>query len=248
MRDDLIVGLYDAYQYLRVSNAYNVLIEKFRSNTKEYKDNYYKLKNRRVSENSKTSIYLTLVTPALLFIVCIFAVEEIIGKLFSLLCLVGVILYGFLYSKSNKNKSTKFNNKLKKEAEDYWQKIGGPAEAKNIQEINKIEKERDKFLRENAEVIEIVPYEYRLESTVGYLLTVILNKRADNLKEAINLYEEELHRAKMENAINGLMQMVDSINYDIHSQMSQISSSLEITNSKLKNIENLEFYQAFIKK
>ncbi len=247
MQDNLIVKLYDAYQYLRVLNAYENLIEKYRNNTKEYKNNYYKLKNRKVPESSKSSIWLTLFVPGFLFVVMFFAGEGIIQKLGCLVALAGVIGYGVLSSKSDKNKSKKFNNKFTKEADDYWKKVVSPAEQKNIQTIRKIENEKKEFVRDNAEVIEIIPYEYRKEPTVGYLLTVILNKRADDLKEAINLYEEELHRAKMENAINGIMQTVDSINYNINMQMSNISSSLDMANSKLRNIENLEFYQAFIK-
>lgn len=243
MQDELKIQLYDAYKYLSVSNAYQKLIEKYQNNTRQYRNNYYNLKNRSAPKTSNASIKLSLIVPGFLFFVMIFAVENIWGRLFSLLAFAVVIFIGISSKKINNKSGNKQNDKFRKEAEEYWQKTGGPAERKNMQTIQRIRSEKEKFEKEYSGVLDIVPYNYRSESAVGFLLYAILNKRADNLKEALNLYEEELHRVRMENAMNNIANAIEESNYNLERQLSGISASIDVTNSRLRNIENMEFYQ-----
>lgn len=45
----------------------------------------------------------------------------------------------------------------------------------------------------------VLPQDYRYLDAAKFILFYLENGRADNMKEACNLYEEELHRQKMEN-------------------------------------------------
>ena len=45
----------------------------------------------------------------------------------------------------------------------------------------------------------VLPQDYRYLDAAKSILFYLENGRADNMKEACNLYEEELHRQKMEN-------------------------------------------------
>lgn len=49
---------------------------------------------------------------------------------------------------------------------------------------------------ENAIIvdIQIVPINYRYYIAVNYMYGCLINCRAETIKEAVNLYEEQLHR------------------------------------------------------
>ena len=51
---------------------------------------------------------------------------------------------------------------------------------------------------ENQELISLMPRDYRYYDAVAFFENALANGRADSMKEAINLYEEYLHRQNME--------------------------------------------------
>lgn len=84
-----------------------------------------------------------------------------------------------------------FINKHKK-------KTGSGSEVEKLAE----EKERilDNYIKENnTPELYYLPEKYRYYSAAHYIKECIENKRAHNLTDAINLYEEQLHRWQMEN-------------------------------------------------
>ncbi len=88
---------------------------------------------------------------------------------------------GFLVTKmlSDRGK-TQTGNELKKKAERY-DFING-----QIQFI------------ENTYDFELIPQNYRHEETMRYICQALSNQRAMNIQEAINLYEDEQYKLKME--------------------------------------------------
>lgn len=46
--------------------------------------------------------------------------------------------------------------------------------------------------------IEIIPEDYRSDEQVKYIYKVLKNQRVNNIQQAVNLYEEEQHKARME--------------------------------------------------
>lgn len=63
-----------------------------------------------------------------------------------------------------------------------------------------LEKNREIAVKKLLPEIQFVPANYRYLIAVQYMLEAFQNQRADTFKEAINLYEEQLHRWKLENA------------------------------------------------
>lgn len=59
-------------------------------------------------------------------------------------------------------------------------------------EINRLREELDAFLAENKKHLEFLPVDYQTVHAVGFMLKAVQNLRADTLKEAINLYDQEL--------------------------------------------------------
>lgn len=63
----------------------------------------------------------------------------------------------------------------------------------------------EEFLKSNMELLNILPKNYRYPLAANFIAEVLENGRADSLKEAYNLYEEQIHRWKMENKMNELI-------------------------------------------
>ena len=53
--------------------------------------------------------------------------------------------------------------------------------------------------------IEFIPPDYRYVEAVESFYRYLLNGRANDLQQAVNLYEEELHRMRMENAQQAML-------------------------------------------
>ena len=70
--------------------------------------------------------------------------------------------------------------------------------AKNNLQIQKISEEIERVATESADIINQIPRDYRYYSAVQFLESVLANGRADNMKEAINLYEDKLHKMRLE--------------------------------------------------
>lgn len=65
-------------------------------------------------------------------------------------------------------------------------------------QMEDISREICRLFKENQTVILPIPRDYRNYNAVVFFESALANGRADNMKEALNLYEEYLHRAAME--------------------------------------------------
>jgi hypothetical protein len=75
----------------------------------------------------------------------------------------------------------------------------------------------------NAEVINALPRDYRYYHAVSFFEQALSNGRADSMKEAVNLYEEELHRQKLENQ-NQQMMMDNACQMEMMANIEQNTS------------------------
>lgn len=73
-----------------------------------------------------------------------------------------------------------------------------PAMPKYRQEIDEISDEIYRITVANEAVIGQIPRDYRYYDAVAYFEHVLANEQADSMKEAINLFEEYLHRQRLE--------------------------------------------------
>lgn len=109
-------------------------------------------------------------------------IHPVIAILLILFFLVGSILLFVLNGILNKKRKQKLAVRLKEEEEKL--KL-------NIDEMNQI-------INDNKDVLFVIPEKYRYAHAVAFMLEYLQTLRADNFKEAINLYEEEMHRIRME--------------------------------------------------
>lgn len=85
--------------------------------------------------------------------------------------------------------------------EHYNTEVLGPAEAAVDTELHQAGQ-----ALVDAEVSRIYPKDYLYPEAIAYVLTVIKNHRANSVTEALNLYEEALHRQRVENAQQQMIQ------------------------------------------
>lgn len=85
----------------------------------------------------------------------------------------------------------------------YFRKKKSECEQKATQLEEQIGFEREKIrqiLSRNASAIDFLPRRYWYKTATGYLAEVLRNGRARTLGEALDRYEEQMHRWKMERA------------------------------------------------
>lgn len=81
-------------------------------------------------------------------------------------------------------------------------------EAQNNQQLDAISHEIYQLTVQNQEAIAKMPRDYRYYDAVAFFENALANGRADSMKEAINLYEEYIHRQNME--LNGRQMLEQS--------------------------------------
>lgn len=68
----------------------------------------------------------------------------------------------------------------------------------NAQRAALLVEKRDLIGNKAAATLRLLPPKYIYLEAIDYFVDVIINMRADSIKEAVNLYEEHLHRERME--------------------------------------------------
>lgn len=91
----------------------------------------------------------------------------------------------------------KRNRRLQVAAENYKQDVLTPIIYKNKEIMGEIQAERDAFWNANCHVLNFLPQRYHTEIAATCLLQYIRDGRAETLKEALNLYEDQLHKWEM---------------------------------------------------
>ena len=104
----------------------------------------------------------------------------------------------------------------------------------NIENIKKIMSD---FIDKNSHCVEIIPANYKNLEATSYMYLAVLNDRADTLKEAINLYEEQLHRWKLEISAQ---RAAEAQEYTAQA-IEELSRQQAETNNHLRAIEFMEY-------
>jgi uncharacterized membrane protein YukC len=76
--------------------------------------------------------------------------------------------------------------------------------AKEQYEVAK--KRQDEIIETKSDILCVLPKNYRYPLAANFIADVLESGRAESLKEALNLYEEQLHRWRMENKMNKLIE------------------------------------------
>ena len=103
--------------------------------------------------------------------------------------------------------------------------------------IHELSEQRDLEVQKVLPEIQFIPENYRYSIAVQYMLDAFRNQRADTFKEAINLYEEQLHRWKLENASEQMLtlqrqQMSELNRINANTTVSAIANTITAFNTK----------------
>lgn len=134
---------------------------------------------------------------------------------------------------------------FKKKMEALYKDEITPALQQYTAAITKLTAERGAFLRETKRLLDFVPEHYRTNLAVAFMERAVRTGRADTLKEALNLYEEQLHRWNMESYAQSMAEQAawEAAMMDEH--LSRMEANQARMASSLRNIENMEFYNTF---
>lgn len=249
MEQDLVYSLADAYHYLECLIKYDSLMEKYNANTRQHRAQYDQLKGRKITNKIKPwVIYLFFVPQIFLFTGLTLFGEGPVGTRILLFLIAAAMLAApLVISRINRHSVEKRNEKFYQEAVQYWQQVGGPAVQSNQTTVLRIQKEKEAMVTEYSSLLNVLPPDYRDLTACGFILTALGNGRADTLKEAINLYEETLYRYRMQNAIQNYANAVANLQNQVMEQMEIMNSRLSEANSRLRGLEDWEFYKAIMR-
>lgn len=135
--------------------------------------------------------------------------------------------------------------KRDEQVKKYQQEVFAPARDKVMHDINGLTNERRSFLQNNTHILAPFPEQYRSNLAVAFMERAVRTGRADSLKEAINLFEEQMHRWNMENYAQQVCEQNAVTTAMMEEQLSRIANNQGKIASSLHNLENLEFYNTF---
>ncbi|MBQ6582549.1 MAG: hypothetical protein IJH77_01840, partial [Mogibacterium sp.] len=72
--------------------------------------------------------------------------------------------------------------------------------AASVAEADELEKNGLAVLAEDPSVLTVIPEEYRYPMATSYLLNIVETGRTDNINQALQMYDEQLHRWNVESA------------------------------------------------
>ena len=90
------------------------------------------------------------------------------------------------------------------------------------------------------ELLAFLPDTYRNAEAACYMLLAVKDGRADTLKEAMNLYEEQLHRWKMEKLAANSARMQQIHMEAMQSAMQEIANNQQQIQSQLTTVTALQ--------
>lgn len=79
-------------------------------------------------------------------------------------------------------------------------------------QIKQTDDDIDLFYAKNYDILQVLPPDYRYAMASNYILSILINCRADSIKEAVNLYETQLHQWRMENYQSQILNQQIQIN------------------------------------
>lgn len=234
--EELLDQLYDAHEFLRIRNGYKDL-----ENSLEEENTALEKQYRLVKSKKPITFHIWLIT---FYIV---TVTIMMGSLIAtqtkshippVICLAVAVVSIVFAAKRTKTKK----QKPAKEAEKYMAEVAAPRISENEEKIKKINDELVDFTSENKQFVSFLPVDYRYDiDAVSYMIYTIENEMASSIKEAMKLYIEQLHRWKMEEAVQGMARSAERHHREMEEYMADIRAQQEEANSRLANIETLTF-------
>ena len=111
---------------------------------------------------------------------------------------LGAIISVVIISKGRK-KNRLHRAEATKQYEEYKAELPGRLQVLN-KELEVLQRQRDQYWKDRSHCLLFLPEKYRLDFCVEIMLELVENRRADTLKEAVNLCEQELRQRRAEHA------------------------------------------------
>ena len=108
-----------------------------------------------------------------------------------------------------------------------------------ISDIEQIKEAVERFGEANKHVLDFLPHKYRNLEAASYMLMVVVDQRAETFKEALNLYEEQLHRWRLEDAAQNSIEAQEYIAL----ALDELNDRQAETNAHLSAIEQMQFIE-----
>ena len=102
-----------------------------------------------------------------------------------------------------------------------------------MEESSNLEEKLAQLQAEGKDSLEILPETYRNSEAACYMLLSVKDGRADSLKEAMNLYEEQLHNWAMEKLLQDNQRMQQIHAASMQAAMNEIVNNQERLNKKM---------------
>lgn len=139
----------------------------------------------------------------------------------------------------------KKNDKLQAEAQKYYDEVFLPTAKQDEEKHNKIIEDRNKYIEYYRPLLNTIPSDYLKYRAVTFFEEVVRTGRADTLKEAMNLYEEQVHRWNLEAQGERMIQQQHYDNLMMQIQLCDIEIAQSKNAATLRSIESMEFYNTF---
>lgn len=104
-------------------------------------------------------------------------------------------------------KNIKHKPKAQKAYDHYYNTTYLPERNRLNDELDRLDISETDWTKENKRLLEFLPHDYRELVAVSFMMNAVKNCRADTLKEAVNLFEEEKHHWAQMQALQQVAQI-----------------------------------------
>lgn len=88
----------------------------------------------------------------------------------------------------------------------------------------------------NLETIFSLPIKYRSPSHCAYFLELLIDGRAENWKELVNLFETIIHRENIERSLSNIIKTFDNLNYTVLQGFKLVNAHFQSVNDNICDI------------
>ena len=232
MDEKLYADLAAATKYYLIGNEFEERIQKEEENIKELNEHYIDKKQQKTYFRNLIFSYgaTGAIFGGAILIICIclifsgeFDISIILGFTAIVAAIAILSLFVAITFKAARNKAAK-------ECDEEYQTQIIPKINESQNNIDELKKNLAAFKKDNSHILDFLPMTYRNMQAVSFMFLAVSDGRADSLKEAMNLYEEQLHRWKLEEAQGYYNRAINELN-----------SRQALTNAHLQAIEIMQF-------
>ncbi len=127
---------------------------------------------------------------------------------------IGVLLLPLIVFVKMLHSNTKHKKEAPKKYEEFYKNTYLPESERLSAEITDLKEKRSEFQQVNADALEFLPVDYRDIVPITFIFTAVKNCRADTLKEALNLFEQERRHWEQMQALQEVAAMQEEY-YDV---------------------------------